>query len=165
MSLFFSAMRKLFGRAVPPDSQDKGVVALHALEKCWRTELSAFEATLDAEHLQAAADSLYRAIRQTHGKLASVVAFQAGGWPRPWERSFSSSPATGDKSCHDALLFEMLKDFGEGLGQWEDLPNRDVLTVLDRILIRRNRRNSPFREFGKAANSGHWPHDDSDRRA
>ena len=55
----------------------------------------------------------------------------------------------------------MLKDIGESLGDWERLPNRDALTILDHTLIRRN---SPFREFGKTANSGHCPHDDNDQR-
>lgn len=160
MSLFISSMRKLFGPTVQPEPQKDASPSLCALEQRWRTELNTFEETRDAEHLQTAADAIYDAIRRTHGTLVSVVAFQSGGWPRPWERSFSFPPATGDKSLHDAILHGMLKDIGEALGEWESLPSRDAPTLLDHILIRRNRRNSPFLEFGKTPASGQWPHDD-----
>lgn len=165
MSPFISAMRKLFGLTVQSGPQKEGSPRLRALEECWRTELSAFEVNRDAKHLQTAADATYNAIRQTHGEHVSVVAFQSGGWPRPWERSFSFPTAVGDKSRHDTILYEMLRDIGEALGEWERLPGRDTPTLLDQILIRRNRRNSPFLQFGKTPESGEWPHDDLDRRA
>ncbi|HRC59435.1 MAG TPA: hypothetical protein PLD53_00625 [Candidatus Propionivibrio aalborgensis] len=94
MLFFIKAMRKFLGRAVmPSESQARGPEALCALEENWQTELSAFEASMDAKHLQAAGDSLFQAINRIYGELAAVVAFQAGGWPRPWKRSYSYPPA------------------------------------------------------------------------
>lgn len=153
-------MRNAAPRAMPAASLDGTSEELGQLEKRWKAKISEFKTTGNAKCLQTAGDALYNAIKKTHGELAAVVAFQAGGWPRPWERSFSFPPAYGDTSRHDAILFEMLKDIGEGIGQWENLPRRNVLTLLDHILIRRNRRASPFKEFGKAPDSGEWPYDD-----
>lgn len=164
MTFFIRTMQKLFGLAAQPETQEEASPSLRALEQRCRKALNTFEETRDAKHLQTAADAIYDAIRQTYGTLISVVAFQSGGWPRAWERSFSLPPAAGAKSQHDAVLYEMLKDIGEALGKWESLPSRDAPTLLDNILIRRNRRNSPFLEFGKTLDSGHWPHDDFDRR-
>lgn len=163
-----AAARKLFAHILPDtamseEKQHPLKIHLCALEACWKSQMSKFLETRDAEHLQAAGDTLYDTIAQTHGEDVAVVAFQASGWPRPWERSFSCPPAKGDKSRHDDMLHERLTDIGEAPGQWENLLSWQVQTLLDHILIRRNRRDSPFLEFGKEAGSGHWPHDDCDR--
>lgn len=154
----------LFSSSKPSDesAHRQRRATLQALEERWRTEMNTFQVTHNPMHLQAAGEALYQALNQTHGEHAATIAFQAGGWPRPWEQSFSFPPPNGEVSDHDAILHSMLKDIGEALSSWGDIPKCDVLALIDQILIRRNRRNSQFRPFGKDADSGHWPHDNTD---
>lgn len=156
-------MCKTSPRALSAASQDGASQELGQLETRWKAKISEFNATGNAKCLQSAGDALYRAISTAHGQRAAVVVFQAGGWPQPWERSFSLPPANGKKRRYDAILCEMLTDIGEGIGRWGDLPSTKLLILLEHILIRRNRRASPFKEFGKAPGSGQWPYDDCEQ--
>ena len=141
-----------------PDAR-KGQDSLSDLEKRWREGLDLFQKTHKTIHLQAAGDTIFRTLNDAHGEHFATVAFQAGGWPRPWERDFKNPPVNGSQAEHDTLLHDMLTDIGEALKPWENIPKRKMLTVIDQILIRRNRKNSPFVTYGKLAGTGHWPHD------
>lgn len=140
---------------------NKHSAELSTLESQWSEAVNSFETTGKTEYLQVAGNCIYSALNSTYGEHFVTVALQAGGWPRPWEQSFSFRPPQGDVAEHDAILRDTLKDIGEAIKPWEAIPERDVITLIDLILICRNRKTSPFVPFGKPAGSGEWPHDNA----
>lgn len=155
----FKFLSLLLSSKPPANEPPTNKMHLSALEAQWEYEMGLFQNTRGVMHLQAAGDVIYRALNTAHGEHFAVVALQAGGWPRPWERCFSHPPSNGSIAEHNAILHDTLKDIGEAIKPWEFIPTRNMISTIDLILIRRNRKNSPFIPYGKPADSGAWPHD------